>query len=622
MKKTAAIFTIIIFISLLTLSAFASSSERIMGRVEDLLETREYGRVQQLLGIPKTEISANPSSEKKKNSTPTNAVNKHYLPELGLEVTIPSGYSVITRSTSANAPIFNTLGATRAEILSHFESNNIYLNAISNSFSEEIVITMNSNTFNDFSLLSDSSLEIIVSGVEKTFNDYGATVSSYEIYHHPQTKFIKLYFSVSDDSIHGVQYFTVADGKATNFTLRSYTNSLSQKQENNIKAIVDSITFDKAPLSPAVGADTEAFVYSDTDTGVTFTVPANWKKEVFTKERDFIDVKFVSTKDTGITMIYGSTDVWAQLPASAKVGYSRADFNNSAFTKSDIAEMYGTTPDKISTVTYNGIQYFIGEYTHFSDEYGLDVSVTMTDLVCVDNGWLYTFQFSGLSSHKLYSDFESLLKSVHYPSSSFVGDIGSSINTSIGFSSTNFDPDYNSTIVPIVILLIILAIFVVAVVFARKKNLKSARTHRTPSRKFSSSTKRTLFCESCGQETPPNSKFCHLCGAKTIKKRWLIKVLIWIGCFFATTLLNVLLVLVTGYRAGFLPLYFAMFILPKKLCNKYEQHKEVKAMVKKAVASSSVSAIETNNIQYCKKCGKKLLDNSRFCRNCGTEVTR
>ncbi len=171
--------------------------------------------------------------------------------------------------------------------------------------------------------------------------------------------------------------------------------------------------YDKS--SPVVNQfeNTDSFIHTDTDSGVTFTVPANWRQKEFSKDREFIDVKFVSTTDDGCSMIYGSTDIWSQMSASERYGYTRSDFNNSAFTKSDIAAMANITASKVVTVTYNGIEYFKCEINYTSNTYG--ITANMTQLYYFDNGWMYMFQFGGTSTHKLYSDFENLVKSVKYP---------------------------------------------------------------------------------------------------------------------------------------------------------------------------------------------------------------
>ncbi len=447
------------------------------------------------------------------------ASNTYDLDELELQVTIPNGYSVITRDTPASDPIFSDLGTTKSALINQFESSNIYLNAISDTYSEEVVVTMMENSLTNFSLLSDTALDTLASTLVSQYTNYGINVSKYDIYQHSQAKFVRLYFTDTGKTVHGLQYYTIYDGKAMNFTMRSYEGSLSFRQETAIKTIVDSIKYDKAPPVADQGEDTTAFIHTDTDSGVTFTVPANWKQEAFSKDREFIDIKFVSTKEDGCTMIYGSTDMWSQMSASDRVGYTRSDLNSSAFTKSDIAEMYSTTADKISTVTYNGVEYFKGETNYTSDTYGVDITVKMTQLVYIDNGWMYTFQFGGTSTHKLYSDFESLLKSVQYPIVSDMGGVGSTNNTPS--NNTNDNTDDSSGIIAVIVLLIVVAVIVVAVVISRKKNNETTNytsIYNTPTPEPPSNTEPSIPCKNCGQALPLDSMFCHKCGTKVFKE--------------------------------------------------------------------------------------------------------
>lgn len=437
------------------------------------------------------------------------------LDELELQITIPSGYSVVTRDTPASDPIFSDLGISRSALISHFEASNIYLNAISNTYNEEVVVTMTKNSLSNFSLLSDTALETLTSALVDQYTNYGINISKYEVYQHSQAKFVKLYFTDTDKTVHGLQYYTIYDGKAMNFTMRSYEGSLSSRQEKAIKTIVDSIQYDQDPPEAASGEDTDAFIYTDSDCGVSFTVPANWKQEDFYKEREVIDVKFASTKEAGCVMIYGSVDMWEQMSASERAGYTRSDLNNSAFTNADIAAMYNTTADKINTVTYNGIQYFKYEDKHTSDAYGIDISVTMTQLVYIDNGWIYMFQFSGSSTHKLYSDFERLLKSVQYPSTS------SEICMESGGKSPINTSDHSGIIAVVSLLVIVAFVVVIVVVSQKKKNTNTfdcAPTYTPPAPQPPRVPQTTIICKNCGLALPLDSVFCHVCGTKIEKE--------------------------------------------------------------------------------------------------------
>ena len=49
------------------------------------------------------------------------ASDTYDLPELELQVDIPSEYTVITRDTPENSPIFSQIGKTKAETMKLFE---------------------------------------------------------------------------------------------------------------------------------------------------------------------------------------------------------------------------------------------------------------------------------------------------------------------------------------------------------------------------------------------------------------------------------------------------------------------------------------------------------------------
>lgn len=444
--------------------------------------------------------------------------NRYYIEEMNLHVTIPSGYSVITRNILSDDPIFNDLGTTKSVLIKQLEENHIFLNALSDTYNEEVVVTMTPNIFTNFSLLSDTVLNTLASGFINKFADYGIDVSNYEIYQHSQAKFIKLYFTDAAKTVHGIQYYTIYNSQAMCFTMRSYEGGLSPRQETAIKTIVDSIKYDNAPPVSEPGEDTDSFLYTDTESGVIFTIPANWKQEEFTEEREALDVKFASTKEDGCIIAYGSMDMWEELSDSDRIGYTRKDFDNSIFTKSDVAEMYGTTPDNISIVTYNGIQYYKFETNYSSDLYGISLSADVTQLLHIDNGWLYSFLFGGTSTHKLYSDFESLLNSVQYPNVSNMGSIGSLYRANSEATNKNG----SLAVFAVIILLPISVIVLTVVLISRKKNTvhtfptRYTSIHHTPQPSIYSET--AMHCKNCGQKLPLDSLFCHKCGAQIIKK--------------------------------------------------------------------------------------------------------
>ena len=435
----------------------------------------------------------------------------YHLDELELEVTIPSGYSVITQDTSEYDPIFSTLGISGTELIDRFKTNGIYLNAISNTNNEEIVVTNTKINLSNFSLISDTALTAFASAFINEITNRGMETFKYDIYQHTQAKFIRVYWYDEANSTHGLQYYTVYNGNAMNFTMRSYEGSISSRQESVIKTIVDSIKYDQAPPTAQEVEYTESFIYTDTDSGVKFTVPENWKQEEFYEEREYIDVKFASTMEEGLAIIFSSTDVWSEASYSDKMWLSRKDIDNSMFTKADIAQMCGTTENNVSIVTHNGVEYYKCECVNQKEMYGLSFDITITQLLYVKDGWMYTFQFGESSDHEFYPDFERLVSSVQYPndySNAFSNDVGGDTG------------DFEGLVAVIIVIVFITALTVLIIIYYNKRKSKikyEAQYIETDINEEEIGEAMVLYCRRCGQLLPNDSEFCHICGTKIDK---------------------------------------------------------------------------------------------------------
>ena len=105
-------------------------------------------------------------------------------------------------------------------------------------------------------------------------------------------------------------FICISDSKAINFTLCSYTDSSSYKQEQTRINIIDTIDFNTELQTVEVSDRNPGFIYIDTDTNVKFTVPTNWTQKALSKDREYIDAKFVSCEKEGLIGLA----LWALIP--------------------------------------------------------------------------------------------------------------------------------------------------------------------------------------------------------------------------------------------------------------------------------------------------------------------
>ena len=353
------------------------------------------------------------------------AANTTYeLDELGMSIELPSNHIVFTRDIKANDPNLNAYGLTKDGLSSLMQERSIYLNAWDEDINYEIIITMIDSPLADYNLLSDTTLAAVVSSFETEYAGAGITFIRSDIYQHSQAKFAKIYISQPNngETAYGLQYNTVYNGKAINITMQSYSGKIDSNKESILKKIVDTVHFDTDPQLNPPPTQTEAFTYTDPSSGMTFTVPANWVEEPMFKEREFIDVKFVSNLEEGMAMIFASEDMLSDsfmedsgISGFEKLLVSRSDLDNSMLTKADVAAMYGESESAVSMVTYGNKEYFIYETVQSGSAYGMTVKVPMTILVRCENGFMYMFQFSGAKDSPYFADFEKLVSSVKYP---------------------------------------------------------------------------------------------------------------------------------------------------------------------------------------------------------------
>ena len=152
--------------------------------------------------------------------------------------------------------------------------------------------------------------------------------------------------------------------------------------------------------------------YTDSSNGNQLSVPTDW--DIDTAVQAPLKAIFVPRSSTSALMVYGSVDLWSSLSDSAKKKTPRSDCDNSQISKADVADLVGADAKNVKYTTLNGREYFYAETEKTAKSGTLSFSMTVCYWVCLDNGWLYLYQFGGGSEHSLYKDFTALISSATY----------------------------------------------------------------------------------------------------------------------------------------------------------------------------------------------------------------
>ena len=341
---------------------------------------------------------------------PVSALEKYTLDELDVRMALPEGYIAVTRDTEPDDPVFGRLGIDGAEILGFMEDNNIYLDAfLENDLTQELTVTMTAQPGQeDFALMEDEDLFTLIDTYMPHYQSGGVLTDGYQIYRHPQAKFVVLEFYNMVKDVCGLQFYTVRDEKAMNFTMHANGQELEEGQKAAMDALMSGLEF---------SAKAEAFAYTDDKTGLTFTVPAGWEEA---DAPEGLDLRLISQKEEGQSISYGSMDLFAQLTDADRKKYNRSDIDNDYYTRARAADVLGVAESEVEDAVYNGVAYFRARRP------GTDAASQkeVIQLICVENGWMHLFTFGGALDSACYDDFESLLESAEYPAAGSSPDDG------------------------------------------------------------------------------------------------------------------------------------------------------------------------------------------------------
>ena len=180
------------------------------------------------------------------------------IPELNLKVPIPSGWTIITKDTSPDNPLFGQLGLNGADQIQGMKDGNIYLEALITNPVTEIAVSMvdtfqgyDMKSIHDFNHCDDAFLNNVGQYVLQSNID-SMTYKNYTIYRQNQATFLLFNFEMqtSGKTAFGQDYTTFINNQCINYLVISIQTPLTDNQKNTLKAVVDGSAFTNVSTKP------------------------------------------------------------------------------------------------------------------------------------------------------------------------------------------------------------------------------------------------------------------------------------------------------------------------------------------------------------------------------------
>ncbi len=157
--------------------------------------------------------------------------------------------------------------------------------------------------------------------------------------------------------------------------------------------------------------------YYDPKSGAILELPNEWKLVPLNEEREYIDVKYVSSSGNSYLM-YGSYNLWDNLTDVEKSKIVRSELNTNNLTENDVAEWVGDfyVDCNIRKETLDSRVYFVLENKNPIVFNGNDTNYSLIYAFYMENGNAYTYQLYSYGDEFKWNDLKSILRDVDYSS--------------------------------------------------------------------------------------------------------------------------------------------------------------------------------------------------------------
>lgn len=166
------------------------------------------------------------------------------IDEIGLHISLPSEFDVMTRNTSADDPAIVRFGLSETVIpyiSTYLASLNLYVDAI-DSLDNEVVVSAKKSVFQDYSGMKDAEIELMGSTYYAAM--WGIEAESIEVYRNNGLAFVRIkgsYENIEDDQRSALIYYTTVNTTEYGFVMSSPERSILPNTEAIMDKIIQSV---------------------------------------------------------------------------------------------------------------------------------------------------------------------------------------------------------------------------------------------------------------------------------------------------------------------------------------------------------------------------------------------
>ena len=344
------------------------------------------------------------------------------IDELHMRIDVPADHIVYMRNMDPDDPALEDLGMSAEQLTQRFTAGDIYLDVLcSADAGYEYLMTMVPNPMESMTLFDESNMDLILGLLKDEFTAGGVEVSAIDLYSNGQIPFVR---AEGSTTLNGVDlqlliYYTVHNYQAITLSAQYMGDALPEEVKTTAREMVDSIRFDETYVPDVTFP---SFPYTDSETGVSFTVPEDWvdakesNQKYYTEEQEkVIKANFACAKAPDLGILYSCYDVMEEMPGLFKLVGDRSMIDQEVVELEDIIETIPFDVRKSSTETIGGREFYVLEVAGTSELNGVKMDFVETDVIRVQNGFEYAFSFSGTADDPRYADFLSLVESAEFP---------------------------------------------------------------------------------------------------------------------------------------------------------------------------------------------------------------